>query len=114
MSRKAGIQIIKDSSSEVVLDADWDGTSTTVVLDGDRPIVSLAINLSTGGTLTFFSVVGGTDYTILGSDGAALSVDASTITESQRFYPEIAGVRNLKITCSASQTNATVIGSQSS
>lgn len=114
MSRNPQTQVIKSSLSAVVLDGDWDGTSTTIELDGDRPIVGLAINLSAGGTLTFFHVIGGTDYTILNSAKTALTIDASSITELYVFYPELAGVRSLKIVCSASQTDATVTGFQTS
>ena len=109
-SRNAGGQIIKSGIPRVTLDADWDGTTSTVELDGDRPIVGLAINLSAGGTLTFHHMIGVAAFTILANDGTALSIDASSITELYRFYPELAGVRTLRITCSASQTDATVEG----
>lgn len=114
MSRNPQVQILKSGKSDVVLDSDFDGTSTTVDLDGDRPVVGLAINLSTGATLTFQAVVAGVDHKVLKSDGTELSIDASTNTEIYRFFPEIAGVRKLKITSSSSQTNATVYGFYSS
>jgi len=108
VDKKAGGQIVK-SWREVIVDADWDGTTSTFSIDGDRPIVGLAINLSDAATLTFEVLdEAGTAYTVLNDAGAELSIDATTNLDTYRFYSEFGPARNITITADVSQTNATV------
>ena len=106
-SRNAGVQAIKEHS-ETILDSDWDGTTTTVDLDGDKPITGLAFNLSDDATVTFDAVINGVDYSVKSSDGTALSLTLTAADNSYQFITELAGIKTLKITASASQTDAVV------
>lgn len=106
-SRNAGTQTIK-THGERVLDDDWDTTTTTVDLDGDKPITGLAFNLSDDATITFDAVIGGIDYSVKKSDGTALSLTLTAADNSYQFFSELAGIKKLKITSSATQTDAVV------
>lgn len=84
-------------------------TSQTVEVDSDFPIVGLAIDLSEGGELTFkMSTNDGTLFDVLKADGTQLSVDASTLTQTYRFYSEFAPARRIQVACTASQSAATI------
>ena len=105
--KKQGVQAIKEWKEAASVE-DWDGTTHTVQLDGDKPIVGLGINLSADAVVTLSYVIGAVNHSVFGSDGAALSMTLTAAVPSYRFLPELAGVRELLITADASQTNATV------
>jgi len=110
--KKQSVQTIKNhavTGSAI----DWDGTTVDITLDGDRPVIALDINLSDNATVTFGSVIDGTLHSVLITDkSAALSITGLAATPFHGFFTELAGIRILRITASASQTNATVTVSQ--
>jgi len=107
MSKKQGVQTIKNWA-ETTTAADWDGTTITIQLDGDRPIVGLGINLSADAEVTFDAVIGAVNHEVTKADETPLSLTMTAANPRYRFFTEFAGIRELLITADASQTNATV------
>jgi len=105
--KKAGGQIDK-TWAETNTAVDWDGTSVTIQLDGNKPIIGMAINLSADAEVTFDAVIGGVDHEINKDDETPLSLTMTAANPIYRLFTEFAGVRALKITANASQTNATI------
>jgi len=105
--KNAGSQINKtwrETNSAV----DWDGTTATIHLDGDKPIVGVGINLSADAEVTFDAVIGGVNHEINKDDETPLSLTMTAANPIYRLFTEFAGVRTLLITADSSQTNATI------
>ena len=85
------------------------GSNMTLRFDGDKPVNGLSINLGDGADVTFQNVVDGVDHKILDAAGNELSLDMNTNTETYRFFPEFAGVQDLKIQTDVNQTTTSAI-----
>lgn len=108
--KKQSVQSVKEWE-ERDLDLSWGAQSSAILdLGGDKPIKGLALNMSTSGAVTFLAQVGGSEYDVLGSDGAQLSITTTALTENFRFYPEFGPLRYVKAVCATSQVGATIKG----